>query len=401
MEKYYIKSTIGEIAAGVEELIEQGVIRKDRKVILYGLDRFSFAMRTILSNKGFHNIECYLSDDEAAVIALNRDIKNFACRFLNQTTDLISAATVEERLVPFDDNAVILIASKSYAPEKKKLEKLGYIEDVHFYRVYDFTDAEWDELCKGKIRMSHEDIQNTTKDILAHVDELCTKHHLRYWVCGGTLLGTIRHKGFIPWDDDVDVFLPWKDYLRFIETFEEDDRFSMLGLGTAETSNYSDLFAKVVDKRTVLKEDIGMLRKVNPVGLDVFPLVGLPTDVEDRHLFFIQYQETNRMIWQDFYASNGNIGIFPKWHKFQREFLEKYDFDSSEYVGVLGTVYGEKDHTGRNVYSETLRMSFEDIKVNVPVGYEEYLNNLYGKDWGMLPEESKRMSHHDIVAYWV
>lgn len=401
MEKYYIKSTIGEIAAGIEDLIGQGVIRDDRHVILYGLDRYSFAMRTILSNMGFHNIECYLSDDEAAVIAVNQDIKNFACRFLNQTTDLIPAATIDERLVPFDDNVVILAASKSYVLEKKKLEKLGYKENVHFYRVYDFTDAEWDKLCGGKTGMSLNDIQAVTKDILTYVDKLCTKYRLRYWVCGGTLLGTIRHKGFIPWDDDGDIFMPWKDYLKFIEVFEESDQFSMLGMGTCETNDFCAMYAKVIDRRTILRDDIVSLRKVNPVGLDVFPLVGLPSDAQDRRLFFKQYQETYRMIWQDFYATNGDIGVFPKWYRRQREFLEEYDFDNSEYVGVLGTAYGERDCTGRGVYHETLRMPFEDIEVNVPVGYEEYLNNLYGKDWGMLPEESKRMSHHDMEAYWI
>ena len=114
MEKYYIKSLIGEVAEGLDRLIEQGIIKNDRNVILYGLDSYSFAMRTILSNKGMNNIECYISDDEASVIAINQDIKNFACRYLNKKSDVIRVLTLRERLIPFDNNALIMIASKSY-----------------------------------------------------------------------------------------------------------------------------------------------------------------------------------------------------------------------------------------------------------------------------------------------
>ncbi|MCD8038919.1 MAG: LicD family protein [Lachnospiraceae bacterium] len=401
METYYIKSVIGEIAKGIDRLIEQGIICSDKKVLLYGLDRYSFAMRTILSNKGYRNIEGYVSDDEAAVVEHNCDIKNFACRYLNDDSGLIQVSTIKGRLVPFDENVTILIASKSYILEKEKLERLGYCENIHFYKVYDFVDEALDRLVLNKRRMTMKEMQTTEKNILSYVDHVCRKHNLRYWVCGGTLLGTIRHKGFIPWDDDIDIFLPLQDYRRLIEIFEENEQYTMMGMGTSEVNDYTDMFAKVVDKKTILIEDIGTVRKINPVWIDVFPLVGLPGDEEERLVFFKKYKEVKRRIWEDFYASNGSTGVFSKWYGKQKEFLEKYDFDNSEYVGVFGTVYDERDATTRRVYESTIRMSFEDIEVNVPVGYQEYLDNLYGKDWMQLPDESKRQSHHDIEAYWL
>ncbi len=401
MKRYYIKSMIGEIAKGIDRLISKGVIQNDTGVILYGLDRYAFAMRTILSNKGYNNIDCYISDDEADVIKKKQEIENFRCRFLNLATGLIKAETINERLCPFDDKAVILVSSASYEAEKKKLEGFGYKEDEHFYKVYDFKDEELERLFEGKTLMNISEIKDVEKDILARIDEVCVKNGLRYWVCGGTLLGTIRHKGFIPWDDDIDIFLPWKDYLKFIELMEQDKRYVLLGLGREETADFSDIFAKVADNRTLICEDIGTVRKVNPLAVDVFPLIGLPYDDNERHMFFADYKELNRSIWQDFYAANGDIRIFGKWHKRQRSFLEKYDFDSSEYVGVLGTAYGERDCAGRAVYESTIRLPFEDIEVNVPTGYKEYLDNLYGKDWGILPDESKRKTHHNVLAYWM
>ena len=400
MGKFYIKSMIGEVASGISRLIEQNVIRHDRRVILYGLDRYAFAMRTILANLGFHNVECYLSDDEAVVIAVQRDIENFRCRFLNTSQELIRAAMVTERLCPFDDGALILIASADYGQIRERLEKLGYREEIHFYKVCDFADPELRAMTAGAAEMTLGEIQDVLKGILAYVDGLCAQHHLRYWVCGGTLLGTARHRGFIPWDDDADIFMPWQDYLRFFALFQETERFTALGMGTGEVNDFCDPFAKIADKRTLLIEDIGTVKKINPLALDVFPLVGMPADARQRKLFFAQYQELNRSIWQDFYANNGDPSVFAGWYRKQREYLGQYDFDASEWVGVLGTAYGERDCTGRGVYDTTVRMPFEDIEVNVPTGYREYLDNLYGRDWMSLPEESERHSHHNVVSFW-
>ncbi len=400
MESYQIRSLIKMVADGIEVLIRQGVISKKREVILYGLDRYSFAMRTILSNLGFYNIEGYISDDEALVLRHKSEIRNFACHFLSREADLINVWTLEERRISSDGSEIILIASKSCDIETAKLEAMGYEENVHFYIVCDFEDEALDAYFQGKRRMSMAEMKQSEKEMLDFVDRLCRQHGLKYWVCGGTLLGTIRHKGFIPWDDDVDIFLPWRDYLRFIEVFEETERFSMLGFGTAKVNDFPDLLSKVVDKRTVVNEDIGTLRKINPLWIDVFPLIGLPDEKEERHLFFMRYKELNRQIWQEFYVSNGKTEGFSRWFDKQKEFLTRYDFDKAAYVGVLGTIYGERDCTSVRVYDTTLRMQFEDIEVNVPGGYQEYLDNLYGKDWMQFPDESKRKTHHNVLVYW-
>ncbi len=400
MKSYYIISLIGEISKGIRRLVNQKVIRKEQKVILYGLDRYAFAMRTILSNLGYNNIEGYVSDDEALVLQYQSEIENFSCRFLNKRTDMIQVWKLGERLLPMDPAAVILLASKSCQEEKKKLEALGYQENVHYYVVYDFAEKELQEFFAVRPEMLLPEIKQVEKEILIYVDEFCKRQGLRYWVCGGTLLGTLRHKGFIPWDDDIDIFMPWEDYQRLIDTFEESERFGMIGFGVPERNNYLDVFAKIVDKRTIVDEDAGTVRKINPLCIDVFPIIGLPEDIEERHLFFVRYKEFYRRIWEEFYAQNGDVSVFSKWHGKQKEFLSQYDFDRSSYVGIIGTQYGEKDCTTRMAYGETLRMPFEDIEVNVPAGYKEYLDNIYGNDWMEIPEESRRKTHHNMKAYW-
>ena len=400
MGKYYLKSDIGNIAKGISELVDSKKIKPENKLILFGLDRNSFAMRTILSNMDFNNIECYLAEEEAQAILINIDINNFACRYFNRTEDIINVKTVEDRLIPYDDSVRILIASSYYGKIRKKLENLGYKENTHFFSVYNFVDENFEKLIRGKTELGLGEIQSLEKNMLSFMDETCRKHQLRYWVCGGTLLGTIRHKGFIPWDDDADIFLPWKDYQKLMEIFEETERYSLVGMGVSGTTDYCDLFAKIVDKRTICDKPAGTVQKISPLGLDIFPLIGMPEEEGERHLFFVRYRELCRSIWQDFYAANGDLNTFPRWFDRQKAFLEQYDFDTSKYVGVLGTDYGERDCTFRDVYQTTLRMNFEDITVNVPGGYQEYLTNLYG-NWNQLPDESERKPHNSKAVYWV
>ena len=400
METNYYESIIGEIANRIEELISKAIIRHDAKIILYGLDTFSFGMRTILSNLGYP-VDSYMSDDHVSLIRMRRSIKAFSARYINSVRDLIGMYTIEERLIPYDEDAVILVASKNYEEVKEQLETMGYKEDVNFYCVYDWRKDPFMEAMQGKRTVTLQEMHEKEKGMLAFLDRVCNEKGIRYWVCGGTLLGTIRHKGFIPWDDDVDVFMPWKDYQRFINEFMDTKGYSLLGPDITDRKAYTMLFTKMIDKETIIREDVQIYRFTHPVSIDIFPLIGLPDDEEERKNYFADYVEIEKRIWEDFYAANGDLKVFDKWYPKKREFLQKYDFDSQNYVGVLATAYREKDCTTRGVYNETLRMPFEDLEVNVPVGYKEYLDNLYGKGWMELPDESKRNSHHNMVAYWL
>jgi phosphorylcholine metabolism protein LicD len=400
MKKYYLESIINEIYKGIQNLVNKNIINKETKIILYGLDTYSFAMRTILSNLGYR-VDCYILDDEDKVIGTERSIKSFASRYLNSKRDIIDVCIINERLIPYDSNAIILITSSNYSEIKGKLAELGYSENLNFYQLFDWDNDLFVESMRGNRELTLHDIQTINKDMLNLFDEYCRKNNFRYWVCGGTLLGTIRHKGFIPWDDDIDVFMPWNDYQRFISEYDKNSLYELIGPDITDRSDYYDIWSKIIDYKTMLREDGGFVRKIHPISLDIFPLVGMPADTAERHLFFANYMEMNKRIWEDFYANNGDFSVFNKWYLKQKEFLCRFDFDSSKYVGVLGTGYGEKDCTTCGVYSETIRMPFEDIEVNVPVGYKEYLDNLYGENWMELPKPEYRVSHHDMIGYWL
>ncbi len=398
MKRYYIESIIGKIAEEIKKLAEEGVITADKKIVLYGLDTYSFAMRTILSNLGFQ-IDSYLSDEPELLLRFKRNLKSIRARYLKSSRDLIGICSLEERLQPFDSSVLIISSSKNCP--KEKIENLNYQNEVNFFQIYDWEQADAQYSVMEKKSVTLKEIQSLQKEMLCCVDKFCMDRNIRYWVCGGTLLGTMRHKGFIPWDDDIDIFMPWEDYQRFIKEFVNDERYELMIPDKADRRDYIDLFCKLGDSRILVRENLDVIRKVRPLTLDIFPLIGLPEKKEKRLLFFQEYYEVEKRIWEDFYANNGDLDVYNKWYSKQKEFLEAYDFEQSAYVGVLGTVYRERDYTKRTVYDSTLRLPFEDIEVNVPAGYQEYLDNLYGKGWQELPDESRRVSNHNVEAYWL
>ena len=394
-------SFIRIIANGIDDLIRNGIITTRTKVVVYGLDRYSFAIRTILSHRNI-GVSAFLSDDMNEVLRTRRNIKDFACRYFNSERDAISIVSVEEietEKALFEEDFVILIASDKHISIKNTLNELGFKENADYYIVYDFYDKEIDGEIEGKQRLTLQDIQNCGRQMLKIIDEFCIAKNLRYWASGGTMLGAVRHNGFIPWDDDVDLFMPLKDYLEFLEEFPQNDRYIFKGYGPWGCGEFHDIFVRLIDRETVMDHNMKIVREISGIWLDIFPLVGLPSDEAERKLYFRKYQELEKSILQDFYETDGDLGVFKKRFPEQEAFLTRYDFDRSEYVGVLGTQYGEKDNTSRHVYDDTIRMKFDDGQVNVPIGYREYLTALYGDDWMEIPRTGERISLHTINAY--
>lgn len=249
--------------------------------------------------------------------------------------------------------------------------------------------------------------------VLREVDILCENEGLRYCLCGGSLLGAIRHQGFIPWDDDIDILMPRDDYERFLKLAPRH-----LG-GHCRVATYRNdplhpyPFAKVCDLRTVQKQpslpDSG-------IGVDVFPMDGLPDDISASDAQFRAMKCYDALLWSTFSKPASSRSrrwirklLVPlskllgrkrilKWLERQ---ATKYAFDQSEFVAVLViTTYGKRERMTKAAFSEFRRMPFEGEQYPVPVGYHEYLSSLYG-DYMQLPPIEKRFPHHHIEAFWL
>lgn len=259
------------------------------------------------------------------------------------------------------------------------------------------------------------ELKKTEIGILRYIDDICGKNKLTYFLSGGSLLGAIRHKGFIPWDDDLDIMMPRPDFMKLVKLLETGDRYRCNFI-YSKKDHYIN-FAKVVDKKTTLIETkMPLYEEGLGVFVDIFPLDGLPNNVNTlkryyrrimfyRHMRNWAYSENNNS------TSTGQSLIKKMLHPYARkkgwrywvekidEYGRKYDYDKAKYVGVPTSGYDEREVFTKEAFSGVLRVPFEEYEFDIPVGYDEYLTKLYG-DYMQLPPEDKRVTRHTFKAYW-
>ena len=245
-------------------------------------------------------------------------------------------------------------------------------------------------------------------DLLQKTVDFCERNNIRYYLCGGTLLGAIRHQGYIPWDDDIDISMPRPDYDRFIALFNKPENYYQV-IDMSNNPKYGFPFAKVHDTRTYVDE-LQYAKDQFGVYIDIFPIDGVG---EDKQVFRIlrlrkllhtkkanYYQRTlSKKIINTF----GKILLFPisvhKILKMMDKEARKYPFGSTPRAGVIINPYGTREIVDLSVFDNPICVKFEDGFYKIPAAYDTWLSSIYG-DYMQLPPEDKRHSPHVSVAYW-
>lgn len=259
--------------------------------------------------------------------------------------------------------------------------------------------------------MAIEEIKLVELNILKYVDEVCRRKGIKYFLDAGTLLGSVRHKGFIPWDDDIDILVPREDYEKFFEAFKDGRRYKMYWYKNIE--NYYLPFGKVCDTKTKIVENSATkLPDDYGIFIDVFPLDYYPNNAVLRKIYILK-SKWFRLLWSRaaFKTKNdslknliANLVVGNKNPLFYAEVLDKY---VSKYLSnkaiyarnmVATVAIGKPGLTEWFRYSE--KLDFEGQKFSVPIGYDEYLILLYG-NYMELPPLEERKYPHAFKAYYM
>lgn len=264
-----------------------------------------------------------------------------------------------------------------------------------------------------------EELKRIEFNLLVQFDEIANENGFRYTIAGGTLLGAVRHKGFIPWDDDIDISMPRPDYNKFIDYCKKEQ--TPFKLICHETDNrYGYLFAKIADKRTVIEEENGNRENAElGVYIDIFPIDGLGNSLEEAKEIFAKTSFKRELLvaanWKRYFRSKRRplyqemirfpmylISRFMSYEKLIKSIEKIYlniDFNECKYVGCICGVYRLKDIFPQKVYSKYTKLEFEGRKFNAIADSDCYLSQFYG-DYMKLPPIEKRKTHHTFKAYY-
>ena len=273
---------------------------------------------------------------------------------------------------------------------------------------------------KARKELSLADIQAREYELLLQFDAYCKRHSLTYCLCGGTLLGAVRHKGFIPWDDDIDLMMPRADYERLRDLSRKEPVSGDLRVLYPGDKGYPYGAMKVVDTRTIVYErNITREEQRTGLALDIFPLDDMYAAGWKNRLLLMRVK---------FWIQVGKVGagmIRPERDSLQKRLrnlvmlllrpvaacttyekaMAKVDRIAASRRGRAHRIVGNLGwpHRWRGMYPAATFASYVDLdfvtgKFPCPVGYDTYLTQLYG-EYMRVPKEGERTAH-SFRAYW-
>lgn len=263
-----------------------------------------------------------------------------------------------------------------------------------------------------RIQIGIEELRTIQLGILDDIHAFCISHQINYSLCGGTMLGAVRHQGYIPWDDDIDLMMPRNDYERFKREYRSDQN-EIVDLSKMEVCE--EQFIKVSRKGTCM-EDVIFRRRLSGVNIDIFPIDGMPENYEPYVERLLAIHQKVVKVNPYYKAATCHKLYWTLRYKlktmFQRDRYRtlqlKQDLEESALVNLpenspLSTViYGDFKifPFASGMFFDLKDILFEGKEYRCIKDTDLYLRTVYG-DYMQLPPLDKRTSHHHYDAYFV
>lgn len=252
-------------------------------------------------------------------------------------------------------------------------------------------------------------------DILESVERFCVEHHIKYSIACGTLLGAIRHGGYIPWDDDIDIYMLREDYNKFENEFPRlwEDKYELVSLNREPLWN--NMFSKVCDTRTIVVERI-LAQEGIGINIDIFPIDDIPDNDEEWAKFNKQRRKDfeltrraamcvspNRPWWENILIRLLKLRFIffnPREFGFYRnEMIQQHNGKGYKRVFETSSGMRVKNPFPKELFDSIVKIPFEDRNFYAFQNHKEYLTCTFG-DYMQLPPVEKRRSFHTYDTYW-
>ena len=246
-------------------------------------------------------------------------------------------------------------------------------------------------------------------EILKYIEEICEKNNLQYFVVAGTLLGAVRHKVFIPWDDDIDIIMTKKDHLKLIEAIKNDNNNRFGILDKSIDPNYPLELSKVIMKDTLceLNDELKSVQAKSEVFVDVFTLEFFNEETSRKHRKYVRLFENAR---KKVVINNLKPSLFRTGLQVFRvaskivvpinvidRFKKRYSVENGAYAGFDVSQSSDFICRVEDIYP-LKQIPFEDVKVWAPNNPDAILKYQYGPNYMELPPEDKRHTHSQSIS---
>ena len=259
------------------------------------------------------------------------------------------------------------------------------------------------------------EIQQHEKQILDEIVIFLEKNNLRYFLCGGTLLGAVRHKGFIPWDDDIDISMPRNDYNKLQKIIKNNNKINNhLFFHSLELNNLNLPFTKVYDYNIKIYDWRYTDKYEQNLWIDIFPIDGFPDNEKECNKWFKKRNFYKKLLMYKkmsikFIFNNkkrillnilklplkGILNILPDNFiaKKINNLAQKYNYEGSIYAGNYTWGYGPQEKMPKIEYEKYKKIEFENNSYQGLENFDKYLTNIYG-NYMKLPPKEKRITHN-------